>query len=149
MRRQLAGNSPSTISETIAFTTCSTKVRWAWTWGMRTPEGCSANLYHCSAKKAIALYSNSEYEYGIRIQSRDNAAIREDAMLSVSRRSLLTSAVAAVAAGTALSAPAVLAQAAPIKLKLGNDLPDTHSVNVRLKQAVEAINADTKGQVAI
>ena len=70
-------------------------------------------------------------------------------MLSVSRRSLLTSAVAAVAAGTALSAPAVLAQVAPIKLKLGNDLPDTHSVNVRLKQAVEAINADTKGQVAI
>jgi len=70
-------------------------------------------------------------------------------MLSVSRRSLLTSAVAAVAAGTALSAPAVLAQAAPIKLKLGNDLPDTHSVNVRLKEAIEAINADTKGQVAI
>jgi TRAP-type transport system periplasmic protein len=116
---------------------------------MRAPEGCSANLYHCSAKKAIASYSNSEYEYGIRIQGRDNAAIREDAMLSVSRRSLLTSAVAVVAAGTALSAPAVLAQAAPIKLKLGNDLPDTHSVNVRLKEAVEAINADTKGQVAI
>jgi len=70
-------------------------------------------------------------------------------MLSASRRSLLTSAVAVVAAATVLKGPAVLAQAAPTKLKLGNDLPDTHSVNVRLKEAIEAINAETKGQVAI
>ena len=70
-------------------------------------------------------------------------------MLTVSRRSLLTSAVSLVAAGAVLQSPAVLAQAAPIKLKFGNDLPDTHSVNVRLKEAIAAINAETKGQVAI
>ena len=70
-------------------------------------------------------------------------------MLAVSRRSLLKSAVGVLAAGTVLGSPAVRAQAAPIKLKFGNDLPDTHSVNVRLKEAVAAINAETNGQVAI
>lgn len=70
-------------------------------------------------------------------------------MLTVSRRSLLTSAIGLVAAGTVLKSPAVLAQTAPVKLKFGNDLPDTHSVNVRLKEAIAAINAETKGQVAI
>src|SRR6201993_756500 len=66
-----------------------------------------------------------------------------------SRRSLLKSAVGVLAAGTVLRSPAVLAQAAPIKLKFGNDLPVTHSVNVRLKEAIDAITAETKGQVAI
>ena len=70
-------------------------------------------------------------------------------MLAVSRRSLLKSAIGVLAAGTVLRSPAVHAQAAPIKLKFGNDLPDTHSVNVRLKEAVAAINAETNGQVAI
>jgi len=70
-------------------------------------------------------------------------------MLAVSRRSLLKSAVGVLAAGTVLGSPAVRAQAAPIKLKFGNDLPDTHSVNVRLKEAIAAINAETNGQVAI
>ena len=69
-------------------------------------------------------------------------------MRAVSRRSLLT-AVSVVAAGAVLKAPAVLAQAAPLKLKFGNDLPDTHTVNVRLKEAVEAVNAESKGQLAI
>src|SRR4029079_6026488 len=36
-----------------------------------------------------------------------------------------------------------------LKLKFGNDLPATHSVNVRLKEAIEAIDAETKGQLAI
>ena len=67
----------------------------------------------------------------------------------VSRRSLLKSAAGVVAAGSLLKSPAVLAQAAPLKLKFGNDLPATHSVNVRLKEAIEAITAETKGQVAI
>ncbi len=70
-------------------------------------------------------------------------------MLTVSRRSLLKSAVGVAAAGSLLKSPAVLAQAAPLKLKFGNDLPATHSVNVRLKEAIEAITAETKGQVAI
>ena len=70
-------------------------------------------------------------------------------MLAVSRRSLLKSTVGLVAAGAVLKSPTVLAQAAPIKLKFGNDLPDTHSVNGRLKEAIEAIKAETKGQIAI
>ena len=70
-------------------------------------------------------------------------------MLVVSRRSLLKSSAAAVAATSMLKSPAVLAQAAPLKLKFGNDLPATHSVNVRLKEAIDAITAETKGQVAI
>ena len=70
-------------------------------------------------------------------------------MLKVSRRSLLKSAVGVVAAGSLLKSPAVLAQVAPLKLKFGNDLPATHSVNVRLKEAIEAIDAETKGQLAI
>ncbi len=72
-------------------------------------------------------------------------------MQAVSRRMLLKCAVGvgAIAAGSLLRSPAVLAQAAPVKLKFGNDLPVTHSVNVRLKEAIDAITADTKGQVAI
>jgi tripartite ATP-independent transporter DctP family solute receptor len=70
-------------------------------------------------------------------------------MLTVSRRSLLKSAAGAVAAGSLLKSPVVFAQAAPLKLKFGNDLPATHSVNVRLKEAIEAVTAETKGQVAI
>jgi tripartite ATP-independent transporter DctP family solute receptor len=70
-------------------------------------------------------------------------------MLKVSRRSLLKSAAGVVAAGSLSKSPAVLAQAAPLKLKFGNDLPATHSVNVRLKEAIEAIDAETKGQLAI
>jgi TRAP-type transport system periplasmic protein len=70
-------------------------------------------------------------------------------MLTVSRRSLLKSAAGVVAAGSLLRSPAVLAQAAPLKLKFGNDLPATHTVNVRLKEAIDAITAETKGQVAI
>jgi tripartite ATP-independent transporter DctP family solute receptor len=70
-------------------------------------------------------------------------------MLTVSRRTLLRSAVGAVAAGSLLKSPAVQAQGAPLKLKFGNDLPVTHSVNVRLKEAIEAIAAETNGKVTI
>src|ERR1700686_4834324 len=73
----------------------------------------------------------------------------EDAMKGVSRRSLLKCAVGAVAAGSSLKIPDARAQAAPLKLKFGNDLPVTHSVNVRLKEAIDAITEETKGQVAI
>src|SRR5215475_4652750 len=73
----------------------------------------------------------------------------ETPMLEVSRRSLLKSAAGVVAAGSLLKSPAVLAQAAPLKLKFGNDLPAPHSVNVRLKEAIEAITAETKGALEI
>jgi len=36
-----------------------------------------------------------------------------------------------------------------LRYKLGTDLPVTHSVNVRLKEAIEAIAKDTQGQVEI
>ena len=70
-------------------------------------------------------------------------------MLTVNRRTLFRSAACAVAAGSLLKSPAVLAEAAPLKLKFGNDLPVTHSVNVRLKEAIEAISTETSGKVTI
>jgi tripartite ATP-independent transporter DctP family solute receptor len=70
-------------------------------------------------------------------------------MQGVSRRWLLQSAVGVVTAGSALPGFKARAQAAPLKLKFGNDLPATHSVNVRLAQAIEAIAAETQGQVDI
>src|ERR1700731_5102195 len=90
---------------------------------------------------------NSEFEF----KPRKSGFHWEDAMEAGSRRGLLKCAVGvgAIAAGSLLKSPAVLAQAAPIKLKFGNDLPATHSVNVRLKEAIDAITAETKGQVAI
>ena len=68
------------------------------------------------------------------------------------RRTLLKSAVVAAAAVGASSLPAswpARAQATPLKLKFGNDLPATHSVNVRLREAIDAIVAETNGRVAI
>lgn len=68
------------------------------------------------------------------------------------RRTFLRASTATLAAGGAGAfwhpSPA-RAQAAPLKLKLGNDLPATHSVNVRLREAIEAITAETNGRVAI
>ena len=54
-------------------------------------------------------------------------------------------------AGSALATGLARAQApaADFKLKLGTDLPVTHSVNVRLKEAIEAIALETKGRVVI
>ena len=57
--------------------------------------------------------------------------------------------IASAAAGLTLAAPAVHAQAQPLKLKLGNDLPATHSVNVRLTAAIRAIEQETGGGLII
>ena len=70
-------------------------------------------------------------------------------MHGINRRWLLKSAVVVAAAGSALRGFKVRAQAVPLKLKFGNDLPATHSVNIRLAQAIEAIASETQGQVAI
>jgi TRAP-type transport system periplasmic protein len=64
------------------------------------------------------------------------------------RRALLRSAWGALAV-SAVRAARVAAQTAPIEIKLGNDLPMTHSVNVRLREAIDAIVAETHGAVAI
>lgn len=74
-------------------------------------------------------------------------------MVGLRRRSLLgqgARAFGAAALGAALRPPPARAGANPeIKLKLGNDLPVSHPVNVRLKEAVEAIGSETGGRVAI
>ena len=64
----------------------------------------------------------------------------------IGRRAVVTGAAAVI--GSGLAAPSVLAQA-PVKLKLGNDLPASHSVNVRLGEAIAAIGAETGGRLGI
>jgi len=58
-------------------------------------------------------------------------------------------AAAAVSTGAQLVPSKAWAQGAPLKLKFGNDLPASHSVNVRLREAIEAIKAETNGRVEI
>src|SRR5215204_3661711 len=108
--------------------------------------------------------------YGIRIQSwpfrripfglastarraHQGRAMREEmTMTRFDRRTFLKAtigAAAAASAGTQLGSSAARAQGAPLKLKFGNDLPATHSVNVRLREAIEAITAETNGRLAI
>jgi tripartite ATP-independent transporter DctP family solute receptor len=65
-------------------------------------------------------------------------------MLAWTRRAALKG-----AAGAALMASFGRARAEPLKLKLGNDLPATHSVNLRLQEAIAAIADETHGEVAI
>ena len=67
-------------------------------------------------------------------------------MITMNRRQFLT---ATAATGAGLIAGASFAQGSEIKLKLGTDLPITHSVNVRLKEAIEAIAKETQGRVNI
>lgn len=72
-------------------------------------------------------------------------------MSSIGRRPFLGAlAGAAAAAGCAgLLAPSIVRAQAPLKLKLGTDLPASHSVNVRLAEAIAAIGAETNGGLAI
>lgn len=67
-------------------------------------------------------------------------------MTQLTRRDFLGTATA-VAAAAAL--PPARAAKAEFTFKLGTDLPVTHSVNVRLKEAIDAIAAETHGRVAI
>ena len=71
-------------------------------------------------------------------------------MQGVGRRTFLRGSLAAGAlAISGVKAPPVCAQGAAIKLKFGNDLPATHSVNVRLREAIDGISAETNGRVVI
>lgn len=72
-------------------------------------------------------------------------------MTAFNRRAFLHLSAAACGAlgGVTLAAPAVLAKAEPLKLKFGNDLPDSHSVNVRLREAIAAITEETGGALDI
>lgn len=70
--------------------------------------------------------------------------------MSLTRRTFLaTGAFAGTAAVTGLARAQAPAAAAEFKFKLGTDLPVSHSVNVRLKEAIDAIATETKGRVAI
>ena len=62
-------------------------------------------------------------------------------MATLTRRAALTGILCAAAFGGT--------RAAPLTLKLGNDLPATHSVNLRLQEAIAAIAKETNGEVAI
>ncbi len=69
--------------------------------------------------------------------------------MELNRRNFLAS---SAATGLAACTGLALAQAsrpAEFKLKLGTDLPGTHSVNLRLQEAIAAIRAETGGRVAI
>jgi tripartite ATP-independent transporter DctP family solute receptor len=66
----------------------------------------------------------------------------------LSRRRLLTGAALA-AASTRMGISSARAEGRALRLKLGNDLPATHPVNARLREAIAAISAETQGAVAI
>jgi TRAP-type transport system periplasmic protein len=71
--------------------------------------------------------------------------IRAPSAAPLGRRAFL-----AGAAALGVSAPAIVrAQGAPLKLKFGNDVPLTHSLNVRLAEAITAIDQETNGRLAI
>jgi tripartite ATP-independent transporter DctP family solute receptor len=74
-------------------------------------------------------------------------------MARINRRDVLKvgtlAAVALSGVAGSLLRPARAQGKGPLKYKLGNDLPVTHSVNVRLKEAIDAISKETQGRVAI
>ncbi|MDE3175268.1 MAG: TRAP transporter substrate-binding protein [Pseudomonadota bacterium] len=65
--------------------------------------------------------------------------------MRLDRRAVLRTGVA----GAAYAATFSILRAAPIKLKFGNDLPATHSVNLRLTEAIKAIAEETHGEVEV
>ncbi|HEX8955787.1 MAG TPA: TRAP transporter substrate-binding protein [Burkholderiaceae bacterium] len=62
------------------------------------------------------------------------------------RRHFLTQAAALAAAGLA---PAAFGQSAEFKLKFANNLPASHPLNVRAREAMDAIRKETNGRVDI
>jgi tripartite ATP-independent transporter DctP family solute receptor len=66
-----------------------------------------------------------------------------------SRRQFLTQATALAGVAATGLAPAAFAQSAEFKLKFANNLPVTHPLNVRAKEAMEAIRKETNGRVEI
>lgn len=69
-------------------------------------------------------------------------------MTTLCRRRVLTAA-AATALTAMVGAPRVHANSSKLRLKLGNDLPASHPVNARLREAIAAIFAETQGAVVI
>ena len=71
--------------------------------------------------------------------------------MSATRRDALKAGMLGALAGVtgALSPPARAQDKQRLRYKLGTDLPVTHSVNVRLKEAIQAIESDTHGEVEV
>ncbi len=68
-------------------------------------------------------------------------------MINLSRRSVL-GAFASASAASVIGAPMV-ARAAEIELRYGNNLPLTHPLNIRAQQAADQVRAKTNGRVEI
>jgi TRAP-type transport system periplasmic protein len=66
----------------------------------------------------------------------------------IKRRTFVGALSAAGATGVITSAPA-FAQSGPITLKWANNIPITHPSNIRVKEAADAIRAETGGKVDI
>src|SRR3954462_1445903 len=71
----------------------------------------------------------------------------EDVMTRLSRRTVL-GALASASAVSAIGAPMV-ARAAEIELRYGNNLPLTHPLNIRAQQAADQVKDKTSGRVEI
>lgn len=69
--------------------------------------------------------------------------------MTLTRRHFLATGALASAVTLPQLASAQAPKPSEFKLKLGNDLPVMHSVNVRLKEAIAAIAVETKGRVMI
>lgn len=69
-------------------------------------------------------------------------------MNGLTRRRIVTGAAVTAAAVCSGWTPA-RAERSALRLKLGNDLPNSHPVNTRLREAIAAIWAETQGAVAI
>ena len=67
---------------------------------------------------------------------------------TISRRTFVAAASSAAAGATFLGAPA-FAQSGNITLKWANNIPVTHPSNIRIKEAADAIRAETGGKVDI
>ena len=69
--------------------------------------------------------------------------------MTLNRRDFLAAGVGAGAAALPGLSLSQTTKPPEFKFKLGNDLPVTHSVNVRLKEAIAAIASETGGRVAL
>ena len=67
---------------------------------------------------------------------------------TISRRTFVAAASTTAAGATFLGAPA-FAQSGNITLKWANNIPVTHPSNIRIKEAADAIRAETGGKVDI
>src|ERR687897_853178 len=81
-----------------------------------------------------------------RIREEQNHLFGRNYAMTISRRTLLKGIGAAPAAVSLFSIPRY-AHAAEITLRYGNNLPLTHPLNIRAKEAADRIAKETNGRV--